>query len=206
MSTPTKDDLDSGLRFLHVMGMQTRFDLTDQTVRYDALLEELVSRGLIDLRSLDARRERARSREAERNQEKAHVQVAASVDKYALENLPDVDCKALHPICKGRCCTLSFPLSFQDLDERVIRWDYGRPYVIAQRPSDGYCTHSCETTRACTVYENRPAICRSYDCRDDKRIWLDFEKRIPAPFPPGSGDTEPAPMLAGGASPALERS
>jgi Fe-S-cluster containining protein len=33
----------------------------------------------------------------------------------------------------------------------------------------------------CLVYENRPATCRVFDCRDDKRIWTDFEKRIPAP-------------------------
>jgi hypothetical protein len=31
------------------------------------------------------------------------------------------------------------------------------------------------------VYEHRPAICRTYDCRKDPRIWIDFEKRIPAP-------------------------
>jgi hypothetical protein len=24
-------------------------------------------------------------------------------------------------------------------------------------------------------------MCRGYDCREDRRIWLDFEKRIPAP-------------------------
>ena len=28
----------------------------------------------------------------------------------------------------------------------------------------------------------RPRVCRSYDCRSDERIWLDYEKRIPAPI------------------------
>lgn len=32
------------------------------------------------------------------------------------------------------------------------------------------------------MYAARPAVCRSYDCRDDPRIWSDYARRIPAPF------------------------
>jgi hypothetical protein len=28
------------------------------------------------------------------------------------------------------------------------------------------------------VHGQRPEACRVYDCRNDKRIWKDFEKRI----------------------------
>ena len=100
-------------------------------------------------------------------------------DKYAV-NGPDVSCMELLPICKAACCKLQFPLSTRDLDEGIIRWDYGRPYMIRQRASDGYCVHNDPNTRGCGVYSHRPAICRTYDCREDKRIWIDFEKRIPA--------------------------
>jgi hypothetical protein len=31
------------------------------------------------------------------------------------------------------------------------------------------------------VHHARPRTCRVYDCRRDPRIWLDFERRIPAP-------------------------
>jgi Fe-S-cluster containining protein len=140
-----------------------------------------VSRGVVDLRALDERRARLREREAERARAQAFVQVAPAVDKYALADLPQIDCASRIPLCHGRCCRLVFPLSFQDLDERVVQWDYSRPYQIRRR-EDGYCTHSDEETRGCRVYENRPAICRTYDCRNDKRIWEDFEKRIPAPL------------------------
>jgi Fe-S-cluster containining protein len=122
-----------------------------------------------------------RAREADRAREQAFVQIAPAVDKYALADLPQIDCAARISLCQGRCCRLSFPLSFQDLDERVVKWDYSRPYQIRRR-EDGYCTHSDEETRGCRVYENRPAICRTYDCRNDKRIWVDFDKRIPAPL------------------------
>jgi Fe-S-cluster containining protein len=105
-----------------------------------------------------------------------------------------IDCQARIPLCKGRCCKLSFPLTFQDLDEGVVKWEYSRPYQIRKR-ADAYCVHSDEATRGCQVYDQRPAVCRSYDCRNDRRIWTDFEKRIPAPeevldAPPGPA---PAP-------------
>jgi hypothetical protein len=64
--------------------------------------------------------------------------------------------------------------------EGVIKWDLGRPYLIAQE-KDGYCTHFERGTCRCTVREQRPVPCRGYDCRNDKRIWLDFENKIVNP-------------------------
>ncbi|MBD2080952.1 YkgJ family cysteine cluster protein [Leptolyngbya sp. FACHB-17] len=94
--------------------------------------------------------------------------------------MPQIDCQSRLHLCKARCCKLSFPLSFQDLDERIIAWDYSKPYQIRQS-AEGYCVHCDRTTRGCSVYEHRPTVCRAYDCRNDQRIWIDFEQRIPAP-------------------------
>ncbi len=183
---PTKH-LDDGLRFLHVMGMQTKHDVFETSTRVLALLEEMVSSGHVDLRSLEERRERIKTRELARSKTQMMVTVAPAVDKYAMTDLPEIDCEARIPLCHGRCCMLTFPLSFQDLDEGVVKWEYKRPYLIRHR-ADGYCTHSNEQ-RGCGVYAHRPAICRSYDCRNDKRIWTDFDARIPAPWP--NTTTEP---------------
>ncbi len=101
------------------------------------------------------------------------------VDKYTVES-PSPPCDELIPICKARCCRMSFSLSTQDLDEGVVRFDYGQPYLIKQRQSDGYCVHSGPITRSCGVHAQRPRVCRTFDCRDDARIWADYEKRIPA--------------------------
>jgi hypothetical protein len=101
-------------------------------------------------------------------------------DKYTVEPV-DIPCAELIPLCEGRCCSYSFALSTQDLDEGVIRFDYGKPYMIRQRSSDGYCVHNDPTTRFCDSRDVRPRTCRTYDCRDDKRVWIDYEKRIPAP-------------------------
>ncbi|MFO0749459.1 MAG: YkgJ family cysteine cluster protein [Myxococcota bacterium] len=175
-----RGDVDDSLRFVHTMGMQTKRDLLETSAQLTALVEELVAMGALDLRALQARRDRALAREDARLARRPHVLIAENVDKYALTDLPVIDCQALLPICGARCCKLEPRLSFQDLDERVVRWSYARPYAIAQR-ADGDCVHCDPATRACQVYAQRPAQCRTYDCRGDKRIWLDFERRIPAP-------------------------
>lgn len=178
---PIRNDLDDGLRFVHVLNMQVKHDLFQAATQLSAALEELVAQGKIDPVAFEARRARIRAREEERQKQQAHVTISDLVDKYAMTDLPRIDCAALIPLCRGRCCKLSFPLSFQDLDEGVVQWDYARPYHIRRR-DDEYCVHNDPATRGCTVYEQRPSTCRTFDCRNDKRIWIDFEKKIPAPF------------------------
>lgn len=113
----------------------------------------------------------------------ARLQLGDCDDKYSTpSNGPD--CRSILPICKGRCCTLHFALSTQDLDEGVIRWDYGKPYMIKQRLEDGRCVHNHPEEHYCTVYEHRPRPCRQYDCRTDQRIWKDFDKRELADLSP----------------------
>jgi hypothetical protein len=121
----------------------------------------------------------------------ADIQVGARVSidlggsKYDAAS-PEIPCGELLSLCRARCCKLSFALSTEDLDEGVIRWDYGQPYLIRQRASDGYCVHNHPGDHACTVHAQRPRVCRQYDCRKDDRIWVDYEKRIPAPFSVGA--------------------
>ncbi len=182
---PDRAELEDGLRFLHTMAMQSKMDLVGANTRLLALIEELVSGGALDLSAFEKRRMVIAEREARRMTTEGHVRVMleSTPDKYKLSDLPDIDCDARIPLCKARCCSLSFALSHQDLDEKVVQWDYARPYHIRQR-DDGYCCHNDPGGRGCQIYDHRPAICRSYDCRNDGRIWKDFEQRIPADPPP----------------------
>jgi hypothetical protein len=107
------------------------------------------------------------------------VRLRQWVDKYAVASA-GIDCEKRIPLCKARCCAMSFELTEQDLDEGAVRWELLEPYVI-RHEKDGYCTHLDRATSGCTIYDKRPAVCRSFDCREDRRIWLDFEQRIPAP-------------------------
>jgi len=195
-------DLEGGLRFTHIMGEDTRRAVFETAMTVLALIEELREQGLVDGASLEARVPALEAAETERQKGLLRVKLNQDVDKYQLVG-PDIPCDELIPLCRGRCCTLHFPLTSQDLDERVVKWNYLQPYVIRQRADDRYCVHNDPTTRGCTVYHHRPAVCRTYDCRKDKRIWVDYEKRIPTvdpsleprdapvPFGPPPGHEEP---------------
>jgi len=122
------------------------------------------------------------------------VVLDAGADKYQVESSTPPCDEVLH-LCQARCCTFDFYLSTVDLDEGVLRWDHGRPYLIRQR-ADGYCVHNDAATHRCTVHAGRPRVCRTYDCRDDRRIWLDFAARIPAPPEDATLQPQVAPPTA----------
>jgi Fe-S-cluster containining protein len=147
----------------------------------EQLLHILVGKGV-----LNEGHERliARAADAARRATKPVVRLRLLIDKYQVQGA-DIDCAERLPLCRARCCALSFELSAQDLDEGKIRWELEEPYLI-RHERDGYCSHLDRAAGGgCTVYAHRPAACRSYDCRGDQRIWLDFEARIPAPMPDG---------------------
>ena len=109
------------------------------------------------------------------------VRLRLYVDKYPLPN-SGVDCDQRMHLCHARCCAFTVELSRQDLDEGLLLWQVEEPYLL-RREADGLCSHLDRSKGSCGIYQNRPAACRSYDCRNDTRIWEDFEKRIPAPMP-----------------------
>jgi hypothetical protein len=112
----------------------------------------------------------------------AVVYLTEGADKYALDDdgHEPIDCAARLALCHAACCRLRVPLTRQDLDEGVVEWDRDQPYLNRQR-ADGWCVHCDPASRRCTTYEHRPGLCRRFDCRGDGRIWIDFERRIPAP-------------------------
>jgi Putative zinc- or iron-chelating domain len=176
----TRAELEEAVRFVHVMSMQTKLSVERVDSLLGALAAALVKANVVDESAMNAGLPEAQKQARERNIEAAHVRVGPAHDKYEVAS-PDIDCAALIPICQARCCRLSVHLAFQDIDEG-LRWEYARPYELRRRESDGYCIYSDTETRGCGVYTKRPSVCRSYDCRNDQRIWLNFEERIPAPL------------------------
>jgi Fe-S-cluster containining protein len=179
-------EIERGLRFAHVM-MSVNQDQGNEAVAYvQALADVLVEKGILKHEELEEPLEKAREEVAQVLMPR--VRLADMGNKYAEGQAVEIDCASRIPLCHARCCTFRFFLTKQDLDEGLARWDYGNPYWIKQT-ADGCCTHSDPHTRACTIHTKRPHICRQYDCRNDKRVWIDFEQRIPAPMQAISGDT-----------------
>jgi Fe-S-cluster containining protein len=204
----TRSDFERGLRAVNIGVADLRDDLHRLAAQVVALTDELTRRldgggdparamaGTVEevvdattrpiLQQIQIATEEAGST--------SRLHIAPVDDKYQVVLHDPPPCREILPICEGRCCALRFALSSQDLDEGVIRWDYGRPYLIRQRSSDGRCVHNHPEQHVCTVYEHRPAICRSYHCRDDTRIWKDYDRRILAePHDLAKPDPVPSP-------------
>ncbi len=149
-----------------------------------SLIELLVAKGIIGIEELDQRKKAVEKRLQE-SYKKSGIGVrvqSSDVDKYSLKDEAKIDCEKRLPICRAACCALTYALSIQDINEG-IRWSLGKPFMNA-RKSDGYCMHLQRDTFRCSLYEHRPSVCRQYSCRNDRRIWLDFDKMIinPEPF------------------------
>jgi Fe-S-cluster containining protein len=189
-SNEARQEVERGLRFAHVM-LSVNQEQGNEAVAYvQALADLLVTKGIIQHDELDAPLEQARQEVTQVPMPR--VRLAEMGDKYVEGDSVEIDCANRIPLCHARCCTFKFFLTKQDLDEGVAKWDYGNPYWIKQA-ADGYCAHSDPATRGCLIHLKRPHICRKYDCRNDKRVWLDFDKRIPAPMP-GRLDDVPVAM------------
>jgi hypothetical protein len=199
-----RTDFERAVRALHVADLETRDALLQLAARVVALTDEMTRRldGVEPVPAPPNTPAPAATTTVEgaveQHLEHTLAQIRAadaaappgvSLDigdnKYAVAPV-DIPCHELIPLCHARCCKLSFSLSTADLDEGIIRWDYGQPYLIRQRASDGYCVHNDPATHGCTVHNVRPRVCRTFDCRDDKRIWIDFAQRIPAPLEEGT--------------------
>jgi hypothetical protein len=160
---------------------------TNATKLYEAsanlysLIELLVAKGIIGIDELDQRKKAVENR-LNNNFKEAGIGVRvqnAGVDKYNLEEESEINCDNRKHICRAACCTFAYALSLQDIHEG-IRWSLGKPFMNAKEP-DGYCVHLNKDTLACSIYERRPAVCRQYSCRNDQRVWLDYDKMIIKP-------------------------
>ena len=181
-SRPTYDlrqEVAEGLFHTHMRLSQNTNKTLESSAFLYGLIELLSEKGLITITELDERKKIVGERMAAQFKEKGLGVMLQDPeeDKYSFKGEVKIDCNRRLHLCHAACCRLRFALSRQDVYEGVVKWDLGRPYLIAQG-KDGYCTHMERGTCHCAIRENRPVPCRAYDCRNDKRIWIDFEKQI----------------------------
>jgi len=143
------------------------------------LVELLVEKRVIALPELEARKQVVAARLVKQFLERG-MGVALQKEaenKYEFAGGVEIDCESRVELCHAACCRMNFALSRQDVEEGIVKWDLGRPYLIAQ-DTEGYCRHLDRESCRCMVREYRPLACRAFDCRNDGRIWIDFENRI----------------------------
>ena len=139
------------------------------------LIDVLILNDSIDPDSFKQEVQKVRNELLEK-QEQFHPNIALRVDSEnpAVEN-NTVNCAERIHICKAVCCKLHFALSANEIELAKVKWELGKPY-FNKKNSAGYCTHLHSKKLCCTVYEERPRICKQYSCKNDKRIWKNFKK------------------------------
>ena len=112
-----------------------------------ALIEVLTEKGVLTIEELDERKDKIADRVEKRFLSKGMgvVPQDPEQDKYAFAGEAHVDCENRVHLCKAACCRMLFPLSRQDIAERIVMWDLEAPYMIAQT-EDRYCRHLDRTT------------------------------------------------------------
>jgi Fe-S-cluster containining protein len=88
-----------------------------------------------------------------------------------------VNCNERMHVCHGICCQLNFALTAKEIEAGKLKWELGTPYYI-RHEKNGFCSHLDMDKRCCSVYDDRPSICRKYSCAGDSRIWKDFDNMI----------------------------
>ncbi len=181
-SSPERREVELGFMFDHSLMSQTARQALSGSAAALALAQLLVELGVIDEQAFAERRSAMVAELRQRaGQEDLGLYLNDSVqDKYVLTDLPEIDCSERVHLCKAACCTYRFPLARQDVEEGVVQWDLGHPYWNRQ-DATGYCVHNDQTGRGCRVYDQRPAPCRVFDCRQDERIWSDFDAMVVNP-------------------------
>jgi hypothetical protein len=174
-----RQEVAEGLLYAHSrLNSNTSKTLEAASFLY-ALVELLEQKGLITIAELDEHKRIVGHRLAQDFRERGMGAMLQDpeYDKYTFQSVVEIDCQSHVHLCQAVCCRLPFALSRQDIREGILHWDLGQPYLIAHN-EQGACCHLDPTSRACTAWANRPVPCRAFDCRQDKRIWLDFERMI----------------------------
>ncbi|MCG8422415.1 MAG: YkgJ family cysteine cluster protein [Proteobacteria bacterium] len=145
-----------------------------------AIVDLLVARGLLTMEEVEAqvRTVQERLSESPFGAGMQFTMQREAGDKYDGREAATVDCDNRLHLCRAVCCSLDVPLSRQDIEEGILRWDAGRPYYLL-RQGDSYCCHLNRHNRSCSVYGVRPLTCRGYSCAEDSRIWKDFAGYVP---------------------------
>lgn len=178
-----REEVARGLLYTHSRANANSNKLLEVAAFSYALIELLAERGLITVEELDARKSQVGKRLAEQFAEKG-MGVALTKEERVADGVGtadvEIDCENRLHLCHAACCRLRFALTARDVEEGRVKWNLGQPYMIRQG-EDGYCHHIDRASRRCGVYEDRPFVCRAYDCRKDKRIWEDFEQMRVSP-------------------------
>lgn len=99
-------------------------------------------------------------------------------DEDALDIDPSVSCSS----CDAVCCRLTVVLMPQDRVPRHLTATTDRGLTVMARNEEGWCAAIDPLNMCCTIYDERPMICRKFAmgsayCRSERATYSDAMKR-----------------------------
>jgi hypothetical protein len=89
----------------------------------------------------------------------------------------DIDCQNRLHLCKAACCRIfNILLTAEEIDSNRYDWNPRLPYTLHKNRLG--CVYLCSSNWSCSVHDGRPSSCKGFSCKNDQRIWLDYENRI----------------------------
>ncbi|MBX3159321.1 MAG: YkgJ family cysteine cluster protein [Deltaproteobacteria bacterium] len=136
-----------------------------------ALIDLLIANGTISYQEMVERRKASEDRLAKaraENWEGPQLHVSAPAPEVR------IDCDSRQHACQSACCRLyRVNLTAEEVREGQVFWDLAVPYALPRRPN-GDCVYLDPTTIKCTIWAQRPSVCRQYSCDKDDQVWADF--------------------------------
>ena len=172
---PLERQIIRGTLFTHTaLGKQSERVNEIESFLYGAI-DLMIKKGIIKEKELSEAAKEVKKESYEKG-EQAFVGVGIRIEEENEEKeFTPVNCEERMHICKAVCCKLNFALSVEEIESGNAKWDLGQPYFIRHEKT-GYCTHIDSENSCCSIYKDRPKVCKKYSCANDQRIWKDFEK------------------------------
>ena len=133
-SRVNRSEIAGGLLYCHSRLNSNTTKLLESASFLYALIEVLEDKGLVNIDELEEKKREVATRLLDSFLDRG-MGVAMQEDerdKYTFSETVEIDCASRVHLCKAACCRMSFALSQQDVEEGVVKWDLGRPYLIAQ--------------------------------------------------------------------------
>lgn len=171
-----RDAVRAGLQRVHAdLAATQRWEL-EQAAIVQSLLQILMSKGLVLAHELDPLYPQMyQALSAHRAAEPVGPKTSpAALDPTEPD---DLDCASHHASCGAACCS-SFNVFLTPEEAAAGRWawDVSAPYRLLA-DAHGVCVYFDRERLGCSIWQDRPLSCRTFDCRSDGRVWDDYAAR-----------------------------
>jgi len=172
-----RDALRAGLHRVHADIARTQQLELEQAAILQSVLRVLMSKGIVTAAELEGLYPLMHQTLSAHRAQTPTTAPKLSPAAHDPTEPDDLDCRAHHPVCGAACCSaFNVFLTPEEAAQGRYLWDVSAPYRILA-DAHGTCVYFDHAQLGCTIWQERPMSCRTFDCRTDGRVWDDYPAR-----------------------------